>query len=74
MTVAASNSYGSDASDHVLSFVLQGRKLVFPCDAGGNVDMDSLTEAGRSEYLFARIMIRREPLPRATRCQSMRLA
>jgi hypothetical protein len=30
----------------------------FPCDAQGNVDMDRLTEADRSEYLFARIMVR----------------
>ena len=74
MTAIASNSYGSDFADHVLSFVLQGRKLVFPCDADGNVEMDRLTEVGRSEYLFARIMIRRERLPRATRYQSTRLA
>jgi hypothetical protein len=34
--------------------------LCFPCDARGNVDLDRLTEADRREYLFARIMTRRE--------------
>ena len=42
------------------SSFLQGQALAFPCDARGKVDMDRLTEAGRRDYLFARIMIRRE--------------
>ena len=34
--------------------------LAFPCNAEGHVDMDSLSERGRSNYLFARAMIGRE--------------
>jgi hypothetical protein len=38
----------------------QCRTVAFPCDAHGTVDMDRLSEAGRRDYLFARIMIRRQ--------------
>ena len=31
-----------------------GRSFVFPCDAAGNVEVDSLTERARENYLFAR--------------------
>jgi len=50
---------------------LQGRAVSFPCDARGNVDIDALSESGRSDYLFARIMTRRErPRPEfIVRCQ-----
>jgi len=34
-----------------------GRAYVFPCDAAGHVDMDSLTDADRENYLFARIVV-----------------
>lgn len=37
-----------------------GRGLVFPCDGAGRVDIDSLTERGRGNYLFARAMLGRE--------------
>jgi hypothetical protein len=37
-----------------------GRGLAFPCDAGGRVDMDALSERGRNNYLFARAMVGRE--------------
>ena len=39
---------------------LQGRAVTFPCDSHGEVDLDRLSEAGRQDYLFARIMVRRE--------------
>ena len=39
---------------------LQGRAVTFPCDSQGEVDLDRLSEARRQDYLFARIMIRRE--------------
>ena len=39
---------------------LQGQTVSVPCDAGGEVDIDQLSEAVRRDYLFARIMIRRE--------------
>ena len=31
-----------------------GRSFVFPCDAAGHVEVDSLTERARANYLFAR--------------------
>ena len=46
-----------------------GRSFVFPCDAAGNVEMDSLTERARENYLFARSAVGVEmalPTVRAT--------
>ena len=37
-----------------------GHALVFPCDEAGHVELDSLSERGRSNYLFARAMMGRE--------------
>jgi hypothetical protein len=37
-----------------------GRGLSFPCDAGGRVDIDILSERGRHNYFFARAMLGRE--------------
>jgi hypothetical protein len=36
-----------------------GRSFVFPCDANGNVDIDSLTERARANYFYARTTIGR---------------
>lgn len=36
------------------------RALAFPCDAHGRVDMDSLSERARNDYLFARTAVGRE--------------
>ena len=30
---------------------------VFPCDAGGNVDMDALSDRARNDYLYARALM-----------------
>ena len=50
-----------------------GRGLVFPCDESGHVDMDSLTERGRSNYFFARAMLGREyATPRVVPCGNSR--
>ena len=38
----------------------EGRGLAFPCDASGQVDLDALSERGRTNYLFARAMVGRE--------------
>ena len=38
----------------------QGRGYSFPCDADGNVDIDSLSERARINYLYARTVIGRE--------------
>jgi hypothetical protein len=37
-----------------------GRGFVFPCDAGGHVNLDSLSERGRNSYLGARALVGRE--------------
>ncbi len=36
------------------------RGLSFPCDASGRVDLDSLCESDRREYLYARVVIGNE--------------
>jgi hypothetical protein len=36
-----------------------GRKLDFPCDRSGRVDLDALGEVERSNYLFARAVVGR---------------
>jgi hypothetical protein len=38
----------------------EGRGLVFPCDAQGRVDIDSLSQRLRLNYLYARTLIGRE--------------
>lgn len=42
------------------SLFREGRGFAFPCDATGHVNLDSLSERGRSNYLFARSMVGRE--------------
>jgi len=37
-----------------------GRSYAFPCDATGNVDMDSLSDKARANYFYARTLIGRE--------------
>ena len=39
------------------SLFKQGRALSFPCDASGNVSMDSLSEHELTNYLYARGML-----------------
>jgi len=34
-----------------------GSGYAFPCDASGTVDLDTLSETGRSHYFFARTLI-----------------
>ena len=37
-----------------------GRALAFECDAGGRVDLDSLSERAKLNYLYARTVIGRD--------------
>ena len=37
-----------------------GRALAFACDAGGQVDLDALSERARLNYLYARTVIGRD--------------
>ncbi len=38
----------------------EGRGYAFPCDAGGRVDMDSLSDRARNNYFYARTVVGRE--------------
>lgn len=38
----------------------EGRALAFPCDAGGDVALDELSERARLNYLYARAVVGRE--------------
>jgi hypothetical protein len=37
-----------------------GRGFAFPCDGQGRVDIDSLSDHARNNYLYARAMVGRE--------------
>ncbi len=37
-----------------------GRGYTFPCDQGGVVDLDQLSERARNNYLYARAMVGRD--------------
>jgi hypothetical protein len=37
-----------------------GRGLAFPCDVHGHVDLDSLSEAARNDYFYARAAVGRQ--------------
>jgi hypothetical protein len=38
----------------------EGRALAFPCDGGGRVDLDALSERARCNYFYARTSVGRE--------------
>jgi hypothetical protein len=42
------------------SLFRSGRGFAFPCDGGGHVDLDHLSDRARVNYLFARAMVGRE--------------
>ena len=50
-----------------LSLFDSGRGFAFPCDAGGHVELDELSERSRDNYLYARALVGREfSLPAVT--------
>jgi len=52
-----------DAAQYELRFQSlfdEGRAFAFPCDARGQVNMDTLSERARQNYLYARAVIGRE--------------
>jgi hypothetical protein len=58
-----SQTVSSKPSDYELRFQSlfdAGRCYAFPCDAEGHVDMDSLSDRVRENYLYARTVIGRE--------------
>lgn len=42
------------------SLFRDGRGLAFPCDAGGRVNLDDLSDGARNNYLYARALVGRE--------------
>jgi hypothetical protein len=53
--IASSTSTGYEL--FFRSLVSARRAYVFPCNADGHVDMDSLTERSRNNYLYARAVM-----------------
>jgi len=49
-----------------------GRGYSFPCDSSGCVELDALTEHGRSNYFFARTVIGREFATPAVQARGLR--
>ena len=45
------------------SLFWHGRSWTFPCDAAGHVDMDSMSERARNNYMYARAVIGIEVAP-----------
>lgn len=39
-------------------YIYRPRAVSFPCNARGEVDLNGLSEAGRRDYLFGRVMMR----------------
>jgi hypothetical protein len=56
------------------SLVHRGRTFAFPCDPGGRVDLDQLSERARLNYLFARAMVGRELAAPAVEAASVSVA
>lgn len=53
------------------SFTDSSRGFTFPCDPGGVVNMDELSDRTRNNYLYARAMVGRELAVPAVRPASM---
>lgn len=49
---------------------VNGRSLCFPCDAGGRVELDALSDRARSNYLLARATLGYEFAWPVVRCTS----
>ena len=61
--MSASCTTATPASHHELRFQSlfdEGRALAFPCDAQGRVDLDTLSERARCNYLYARGLVGRD--------------
>jgi len=62
-------SFGDRFELRFHSLYKPGRAYSFPCDAGGRVDMDALSDGERHRYLYARAIVARElSLPAVQRC------
>jgi hypothetical protein len=62
------------ATDHELRFdhlFKAGRAFVFPCDASGRVDLDSLSVRARNNYFFARTLVGRDVSSPTVACRAL---
>ena len=59
MVNATSMRCASEFEVHFRSLLQRGLEFVFPCDREGCVDLDTLSERARTNYLFARAMVGR---------------
>jgi hypothetical protein len=58
-----SRTSSAEKCDYELRFTSlssERREFVFPCDRAGRVDIDELTDRGRSNYFYARAVVGRE--------------
>ena len=53
------------------SLFVEGRGMSFPCDARGCVQMDTLSERARTNYLYARAVVGREYRTPAVRLKGL---
>lgn len=60
MTQTATMPFEPEFEVHFRSLFRRGFELIFPCDREGRVDLDSLSERAKANYLFARAMVGRE--------------
>jgi hypothetical protein len=60
MSQSILNSPAAEFELRFQSLFHEGRALVFPCDSDGRVDLDSVSDRARNNYLFARAMIGRD--------------
>jgi hypothetical protein len=56
-TSTMARTEGLDYELRFRSLFNAGRGYAFPCDARGRVDMDSLSERSRNNYLYARALV-----------------
>ena len=56
-TQATQGEFQSGYELHFSSLFHPGRGYSFPCDAGGHVDIDALSDRARCNYFFARTVI-----------------
>jgi hypothetical protein len=60
MNICIATLPGSGYEIRFQSLFKPGRALSFPCDAQGRVQLDSLSERARDNYLYARAVVGRE--------------
>ena len=60
MAQSASMPFKPEFEVRFCSLLQRGLELIFPCDREGHVNLDTLSDSARTNYLFARAMVGRE--------------